>query len=116
MGTSATVSAGATLELAGSVSALGTAPGNLTSVTNNSQADAGGILVSGSNQQTGPISGSGSLVVGSAGQISASEVLQSSTTVNRGGQLTLAPNAVPATSTFGALSGPAPSNSTQIRS
>ena len=58
-----TVDSGATLELAGSVSALATSP-NRVNVTNNSQQASGGmLLVSGTHQQVGAIDGTGDTVV-----------------------------------------------------
>src|SRR5262249_49809686 len=64
--TTATVNSGATLELAGSISALGALNGTqngVTSVVNNSQAAEGGLHITGSNQQVGAITGTGNTVI-----------------------------------------------------
>jgi fibronectin-binding autotransporter adhesin len=74
-GVTATVSPGATLELAGSVSAL-SAGANRANVSNNSLAAAGGLLVSGGNQQVGAIDGSGNIVVGSDASLTANHIIQ----------------------------------------
>ena len=74
-GVTATVAPGATLELAGSVSAL-SAGANRANISNNSQAAAGGLLISGTNQQVGAIDGSGNLVVGSDASLTANHIIQ----------------------------------------
>jgi hypothetical protein len=75
-GVTATVVAGATLELAGSVSAL-TSASNRVNVMNNSQAAAGGLLVSGTSQQVGNIDGAGNTVIGDGGSLTANHIQQS---------------------------------------
>jgi hypothetical protein len=75
-GVTANVAVGATLELAGSVSALA-AGSNRVNVTNNSQAAAGGLLVSGTNQQVGNIDGNGNTVIGDGGSLTANHIQQS---------------------------------------
>ena len=66
-GVTATVASGATLELAGTTSALGILGGNVTNIVNNSQAaTTGGLYVSGTNQVLGTITGTGNTVVGTA--------------------------------------------------
>jgi autotransporter-associated beta strand protein len=74
--TAMVVSSGATLQLAGSVSALA-AGSNLVNVSNTSQAAAGGILVTGVNQQVGSISGAGSTVIAAGGNLTATSIVQS---------------------------------------
>lgn len=71
----ATVSPTATLELAGSVSAL-SAGSNRVNITNSSQAAAGGVFVSGSNQQVGGIDGGGNTVVGDGASLTANHIVQ----------------------------------------
>lgn len=73
-GVSATVAAGATLELAGSVSALGHAGGNRVHVVNNSTAP--GVLVSGTNQVVGAIDGTGNTQVSAGGNLTADHIIQ----------------------------------------
>ncbi len=76
VGVTAMVSAGATLELAGSNSALASGT-NRAAITNNSQAAAGGIFVSGTDQQVGVINGVGTTVVAAGSDLTASAILQS---------------------------------------
>ncbi|HEV3024796.1 MAG TPA: autotransporter-associated beta strand repeat-containing protein, partial [Pirellulales bacterium] len=71
----ASVAAGATLELAGSVSALAAAA-NRVNIMNNSQASAGGLLASGSNQQVGAIDGTGNTVVASDASLTSNHIIQ----------------------------------------
>ena len=78
-GVTATVASGATLELAGSVSALGTAGGNRVPVANNSLGAAGqtaGLVVSGTNQVVGGIDGSGSTAVAAGSDLTANRIVQ----------------------------------------
>lgn len=91
---SITVSPGATLQLAGSVSSL-SGGGNAANVNNNSSATGpgvGGLQVTGTNQTVGIISGtsstsngatvySGDTVVGDSADVSAAQILQNSLTV-----------------------------------
>jgi hypothetical protein len=72
-GVNAVVSSGATLELAGSVSALANGP-NRVNITNNSNAP--GILVSGTNQQVGNIDGSGTTQVNAGSDLTANHIVQ----------------------------------------
>jgi autotransporter-associated beta strand protein len=74
-GVTATVANGATLELAGSVSALGTAGGNRASIANNSTS--GGLLVSGIHQLVGAIDGTGSTQVNAGSDLTANHIIQS---------------------------------------
>ncbi len=74
-GATATIAAGGTLELAGSVPALA-AGGNRVNITNNSQAAAGGLLISGSNQQVGTIDGLGNTVVAADASLTANHIIQ----------------------------------------
>ena len=74
-GVTATVASGATLELAGSVSALGTAAGNRVYIVNNSTAS--GVVVSGTNQVVGAINGAGSTQVNAGSDLTADHIIQS---------------------------------------
>ncbi len=73
-GVMATVTNGATLELAGSVSAL-SAGSHRVNITNNSSAN--GILVSGTHQQVGNINGSGTTQVNAGSDLTANHIIQS---------------------------------------
>jgi fibronectin-binding autotransporter adhesin len=74
MGVTATVAASATLELAGSVSALGTAGGNRVHVVNDSTA--AGVVVSGANQVVGGIDGAGNVQVNAGSDLTADHIIQ----------------------------------------
>jgi autotransporter-associated beta strand protein len=69
----ATVAAGATLELAGSVSALFSGA-NRMNITNNSNST--GLLVSGTHQQVGNIDGSGNTQVNAGSDLTANYIIQ----------------------------------------
>lgn len=71
----ATVAAGATLELAGTVSALGKAGGNRVHLVNNSSAP--GVIVSGTGQVVGAIDGSGIVQVNAGSDLTANHIVQS---------------------------------------
>ena len=73
-GATATVTSGATLELAGSVSALGSAGGNRVHIVNNSTAS--GIIVSGMNQVVGGIDGPGNTQVNAGSRLLADHIIQ----------------------------------------
>ena len=73
-GVTATIASGATLELAGSASAL-SGGANRTAVVNNSVAP--GLLVSGTHQQIGALSGFGTTVVNSGSNLTADHIVQS---------------------------------------
>jgi hypothetical protein len=73
-GVSAKIAAGATLELAGSVSALASGS-NRANITNSSAAP--GILVSGTNQVVGGIDGSGTTQVNAGSDLTANHIVQS---------------------------------------
>ena len=73
-GVTATVNNAATLELAGSVSALSNGS-NRVNITNNSTA-AAGILVSGTHQQVGNIDGSGTTQVNAGSDLTANHIIQ----------------------------------------
>jgi hypothetical protein len=77
-GVTATVAMGATLELAGSVSALSSAasPADRVNIVNNSTAAAGGLLISGTNQQVGAITGTGNLSLAAGSSLTANSILQ----------------------------------------
>jgi hypothetical protein len=74
-GVTATVATGATLELAGSVSALGSAAGNSANIVNNSTTS--GLIVSGTNQVVGGIDGSGTVQVNAGSDLTADHIVQS---------------------------------------
>ncbi len=84
-----TVTGSATLELAGTVSALSSANGNRVTVQNNSSA-AAGILVSSAGQQVGGIDGSGNIVVSDGASLTADHIIQDSLTIGAGAVVTLA--------------------------
>ncbi len=75
-GVTATVAVGATLELAGSVSALGTTGGNRVHIVNNSTSS--GVVVSGTNQVVGAIDGSGTTQVNAGSDLTADHIIQDS--------------------------------------
>jgi hypothetical protein len=76
-GVMATVYSGATLELAGAVSALGAAAvANRANITNNSTATGGGLLVSGGNQMVEAITGAGSTAVNAGASLTADHIIQ----------------------------------------
>ncbi len=75
----ATVAPGATLELAGNVSDLSSpSPASArVNVTNNSKQSSGGsLLVSGTNQQVGAITGTGDTVVNASASLTANSIVQ----------------------------------------
>jgi autotransporter-associated beta strand protein len=82
-GVTATVASGATLELAGSVSALGAAGGNRVHVVNNSTAS--GLVVSGVNQIVGAIDGSGATRVNAGSDLTANHIIQSALVIGGSG-------------------------------
>ncbi len=93
-GATATVTSGATLELAGTASALsdGTSV-HAVNVVNNSAASAGGLLASSPTTQiVGAITGSGNTVVGASAGLTANSIIQNSLTIGSGGTFTLAPS------------------------
>ena len=75
----ATIAAGATLELAGSISGLSStsSPAARVNVANNSTAPGGGLLVTGTNQQVGAISGTGNLTLAAGSNLTANSIIQS---------------------------------------
>jgi autotransporter-associated beta strand protein len=74
-GATATVASGATLELAGAISALGSAGGNRVHVTNNSSAP--GLLITGMHQLVGSIDGIGTTQVNAGSDLTANHIIQS---------------------------------------
>ncbi len=76
-----------TLELAGSVSEYSSS----TNLTNNSTA-ADGILVTGTNQIVGNVTGTGNLVIAPGGYLTASSIVQNTLVIGAGGTLTIAPS------------------------
>jgi fibronectin-binding autotransporter adhesin len=112
-GVSVTVNAGATLQLAGTVSALSDpVSGNLANVYNNSSATGpgvGGLQVTGTNQSVGVISGtpsassnvsepngptiySGDTVVGGGAGLTVTQILQNTLTIGAGATVTISPS------------------------
>jgi autotransporter-associated beta strand protein len=76
-GVTASITGGATLELAGSVSSLGTAiAGHRANIQNGSTA-AAGLLVTGTNQLVGRIDGNGTTQEGAGAQLTADHIVQS---------------------------------------
>ena len=104
-GVTVTVASAATLQLAGSVSAL--SGGGLANIVNNgSTLSGGGLLVTGTHQsvgeiigtasQSGPTTYTGDTIVGSAGSaasLTATQILQNTLTINAGSTVTIAPAA-----------------------
>ncbi len=95
-GVTAAVASGATLELAGSASAL-SGGGNRATITNNSQQSSGGsLLVSGTNQQVGSITGIGDTVVSAGASLTANSIVQNALVIagSQGstGSVTIAPS------------------------
>jgi autotransporter-associated beta strand protein len=85
-GVIATVASGATLELAGSVSALGVSGGNRVSIINNSQQSSGGmLLVSGTNQHVGGIDGTGDTVINDGSDLTADHIVQNALVIGATG-------------------------------
>ncbi len=76
-----------TLDLAGSVSVFTSS----TNIINNSTA-ADGILVTGTNQVVGDISGAGNLVIAAGGDLTANSIVQNSLVIGAGATLTIAPS------------------------
>jgi fibronectin-binding autotransporter adhesin len=74
-GVTAAATDAATLELAGSVSALGSAAGNRVNVNNTSTADVG-LLASGTHQVVGNIDGSGTTQVNASSDLTANHIIQ----------------------------------------
>jgi autotransporter-associated beta strand protein len=74
-GTTVTVSNTASLELAGTVSALGSGTVNPVSIVNNSAAPAG-VSVAGTNQQAGGIDGTGTTVVEAGSDLTVGHIRQ----------------------------------------
>jgi hypothetical protein len=75
----------ATLELAGTISALssGGAPVNRAAIVNNSSASSG-VLVTGTSQIVGPIDGSGSVEVRAGSNLTATHIVQSALVIGGG--------------------------------
>ena len=89
----ATVANGATLQLAGTVSALsdGSAinptSGNLVNIANS-----GSLTVTSGNQSAGAVTGSGTTVVQAGANLTASQIIQSSLTIGAGSTITIRPS------------------------
>jgi hypothetical protein len=81
-GVIASTSGSATLELAGSVSSLGTAvAGHRATIQNDSSAPAG-LLVTGTNQQVGPVDGAGNTQVNAGASLTADHIIQSALAID----------------------------------
>ncbi len=78
-GVTATISAGASLELAGSISAL-SAGTNRVNIVNNSTSP--GLLVSGTHQQVGAIDGPGTTQINAGSDLTANHIVQSALVIN----------------------------------
>jgi autotransporter-associated beta strand protein len=78
-GVTATVASGATLELAGSVSALASGA-NRANITNSSTTPAG-VLVSGTNQIVGNIDGAGNTQVNAGSSLTANHIIQNALSI-----------------------------------
>ncbi len=109
IGVTATISSNATLELAGSVSALGANQVNITNSPGAPGATAG-LLVSGTGQQVGSITGNGNMVVNSAASLTAYQIVQHSLTINGTGTVMLLPSG------SGSTSNPAAPNNINLSS
>ncbi len=79
-GVTAIISSGATLELAGSVSAMSSGS-NHVSILNDGAASQGGLLVSGQDQRVGSITGSGTTVVTDGASLIADRIVQQALTI-----------------------------------
>ncbi len=73
-GVTVSVASGATLQLAGSSSAL--AGGSFAAIANSSQAAGGGLAVTGTGQQVGAITGTGTTVVSAGSDLTTSSIIQ----------------------------------------
>jgi autotransporter-associated beta strand protein len=87
LGVGATVTGDGTIELAGSVSDLTSA----VNIANGSTATAG-ILVSGTNQVVGAITGNGNLAVAAGSDLTANSIVQNTLVIGAGSTLTIAPS------------------------
>jgi fibronectin-binding autotransporter adhesin len=86
-GNNVTVANGATLELAGGNSALSDNVRNVDIVNNNTSTT--GVVVSGTNQAVGGISGSGSTSVQANASLTADSIVQNTLTIGSGGSVTI---------------------------
>ncbi len=86
-GVTVSVANAATLELAGTVSAL-SGSGNYAGINNASTA-AAGVLVSGTNQQVGQITGSGTTQLAAGASLTATSITQNSLVIGQGGVFSL---------------------------
>jgi hypothetical protein len=78
-GVTATVMSGATLELAGNVSDLSSpspASARVNVINNSKQTSGGSLLVSGTNQQVGAVTGTGDTVVNAGASLTANSIVQ----------------------------------------
>ena len=88
-----TIAPGATLELSGVVSALSP---DVNIANDGSQSFGGGLLVTGTNQLVGDIDGTGDLIIGPGGVLSANQIVQNALVIegtpSEMGLLTIAPS------------------------
>jgi autotransporter-associated beta strand protein len=106
-GVTATVASGATLQLSGVVSALSSGSNRVNIINNGSTASGGGLSVTGTNQSLGAVSSSGTTnadnatvyggdtIVGdgtNAAELTATQILQNSLTINAGSTVTILPS------------------------
>jgi hypothetical protein len=107
----ATVATGATLELAGSISGLSSTSSAAArvNVANNSTVPGGGLLVTGTNQQVGAITGSGNLTLAAGGSLTVNSIRQAAIiiggTPGNPAQLTIDASNSSGTSLSGGLGG-----------
>ncbi len=95
-GVTASIASGATLELAGSASALADGANRATIMNNSQQSSGGSLLVSGTNQQVGPINGTGDTVVSAGASLTANSIVQNALVISgaqgSAGLVTIAPS------------------------
>jgi autotransporter-associated beta strand protein len=102
-GVTATVAAGATLQLAGTVSALSNGSAAVNITNNGSTASGGGLLVTGANQTVGTVVGNattsggattygGDTVVAAGASLTATQILQNTLTIGAGATVTIQPS------------------------
>ncbi len=91
-GVTATIAAGATLELAGTAPALALGTTHVAIQNNATAASGGGLLVVGTGQQIGAVTGVGTLTVGAGASLTVDSIQQSALVIGAGGVLTLDPS------------------------
>jgi hypothetical protein len=91
-GVTAVVAAGATLELAGTAPALALGTTHVAIQNNGTAASGGGLIVIGTGQQIGAVTGVGTLTIGAGAKLTADSIRQSALVIGAGGVLTLDPS------------------------